>query len=126
VNPPLWGKRTKAKQVVTTRKPHGGSVVGFFVAAVENHMENEDNVLDEMLREISVLLSEYPKAIEQRASVIHAIGKDPELAEKLVKAADTMRDSGNLYLTWAKHYAALAAGNTDATSDEDETEDFDV
>jgi hypothetical protein len=43
-----------------------------------------------------------------------------------MKAADTMRDSGNLYLTWAKHYAALAEGNTDASSDEDETEDFDV
>ena len=49
-----------------------------------------------------------------------------KLVEKLVKAADTMRDSGNLYLTWAKHYAALAEGNTDASSDEDETEDFDV
>ena len=64
--------------------------------------------------------------IERRAAVIQASGKDPELVEKLVKAADTMRDSGNLYLTWAKHYAALAEGNTDASSDEDETEDFDV
>ncbi len=89
-------------------------------------MENEDNVLDEMLREIAALLSEYPRAIEHRAAVIQTTGKDPELAEKLMKAADTMRDSGNLYLTWAKHYAALAAGNTDALSDEDETEDFDV
>ena len=58
--------------------------------------------------------------------MIHASGKDPEFVETLVKAADTMRDSGNLYLTWAKHYAALAAGKTDALSDEDETEDFDV
>ena len=89
-------------------------------------MKNEDNVIDELLREITGLLQEYPKAIERRAAVIHAGGKDPELAEKLIKAADTMRDSGNLYLTWAKHYAALAEGNTDASSDEDETEDFDV
>ena len=89
-------------------------------------MQNEDNVLDELLSEIASLLHEYPKAIEHRAAVIHATGKDPELVEKLVKAADTMRDSGNLYLTWAKHFAALAAGNTDASSDEDETEDFDV
>ena len=99
---------------------------GFLLAPVETEMEYEDNVLDELLREITGLLTEYPKAIEHRASVIHATGKDPELAEKLIKAADTMRDSGNLYLTWAKHYAALAAGNTDALSDEDETEDFDV
>jgi hypothetical protein len=93
---------------------------------VEEPMQNEDNVLDELLSEIAGLLHEYPKAIEQRAAVIHATGKDPELVEKLVKAADTMRDSGNLYLTWARHYAALADGNTDASSDEDETEDFDV
>jgi phosphoenolpyruvate synthase/pyruvate phosphate dikinase len=87
---------------------------------------NEDNVIDELLKEISGLISEYPKAIERRAAIIQATGKDPELVEKLVKAADTMRDSGNLYLTWARHYAALAEGNTDASSEEDETEDFDV
>ncbi len=89
-------------------------------------MHDEDNVLDELLKEIAGLIHEYPKAIERRAAVIQATGKDPELVEKLVKAADTMRDSGNLYLTWAKHYAALAEGNTDAATDEDETEDFDV
>ena len=89
-------------------------------------MESEDNVLDELLSEIAGLINAYPKAIERRAAMIQATGKDPELVEKLVKAADTMRDSGNLYLTWAKHYAAMASGNTDASSDEDETEDFDV
>jgi hypothetical protein len=89
-------------------------------------MESEDNVIGELLKEISGLIQQYPKAIERRAADIQAAGKDPDLVEKLVKAADTMRDSGNLYLTWAKHYAALAEGNTDASSDEDETEDFDV
>lgn len=89
-------------------------------------MENEDNIIGELLRDIEGLINEYPKAIERRAAVMDATGKDPELVEKLVKAADTMRDSGNLYLTWARHYAALAEGNTDASSDEDETEDFDV
>ena len=89
-------------------------------------MESEDNVLDELLKEIAGLINEYPKAIERRAAQIQTTGKDPDLVEKLVKAADTMRDSGNLYLTWARHYAALAEGNTDASSDEDETEDFDV
>ena len=89
-------------------------------------MEQEDNVLDELLRDIASLLQEYPKALERHAAAIHASGKEPELAEKLVKAADTMRDSGNLYLTWAKHFAALAEGNTDASSDEDDTEDFGI
>ena len=89
-------------------------------------MEHEDNVINELLREVTGLINEYPRAIERRAAVLDATGKDPDLVEKLVKAADTMRDSGNLYLTWAKHYAALAEGNTDASSDEDETEEFDV
>jgi len=89
-------------------------------------MESEDNVLNELLGEITGLIAAYPKAMERQAAIIHATGKDPELVEKLIKAADTMRDSGNLYLTWAKHYAAMAEGNTDASSDEDETEDFDV
>jgi hypothetical protein len=99
--------------------------MGFFFE-YEGPMENEDNTISELLGEIAGLINQYPKAIERRAAVIQATGKDPELADKLMKAADTMRDSGNLYLTWAKHYAALADGNTDASSDEDETEDFDV
>lgn len=89
-------------------------------------MESEDNTLDELLGDIAGLINQYPIAIERQAAIIQATGKDPDLVEKLIKAADTMRDSGNLYLTWAKHYAALAKGNTDALSDEDETDDFDV
>ena len=88
-------------------------------------MESENNVLNELLGEITGLINAYPKEIEHRAVKIQAEGKDPELVGKLKKAAETMRDSGNLYLTWAKHYAAMAEGNTDASSDEDETEDFD-
>ncbi len=89
-------------------------------------MEIEDNTLDELLGEIAGLINRYPIAIERHAAMLQTTGKDPELVEKLVKAADTMRDSGNLYLTWAKHYAAMAKGNTDASSDEDETDDFDI
>ncbi|HXH86744.1 MAG TPA: hypothetical protein VNI35_07940, partial [Nitrospira sp.] len=66
-------------------------------------MESEDNILNELIGEIAGLIRAYPKAIERRAAIIQATGKDPELVEKLMKAADTMRDSGNLYLTWAKH-----------------------
>jgi len=101
--------------------------MGFFVGpAVEGRMETEDNVIDELVREIAGLIHEYPKVLERRAADIHASGKDPDLAQTLVKAADTMRDSGILYLTWAKHYASVAAGNTDATSDEHDTQALDV
>ncbi len=87
---------------------------------------NEDNVVRELLGEIAGLLHEFPKAIERRAAEIQISGKDPELAAKLMKGADAMRDSGNIYLSWGKHFAALAEGNSDAAADEDESEDFDV
>ncbi len=101
--------------------------MGFFLDKTRKDlMDQEDNILDELLHDIAGLLHEYPKALERQAAALHAMGRDPELVEKLVKAADTMRDSGNLYLTWARHFAALAEGNTDASSDEDDTEDFGV
>ena len=101
--------------------------MGFFLDKTRKDlMDQEDNILDELLHDIAGLLHEYPKALEGQAAALHAMGRDPELVEKLVKAADTMRDSGNLYLTWARHFAALAEGNTDASSDEDDTEDFGV
>ena len=88
---------------------------------------SEDNVLAELMGEITSLLGEFPKALERRAAEIVAAGKDPELAEKLMKGAGAMRDSGNIYLSWARHFAKLSEGNTDATDEmEDETEDFDV
>ena len=89
-------------------------------------MESEDNVLEALLEEIKDLIRRFPKALEQRSAEIAATGKDPEVAAKLRSGADAMKDSGNIYVSWAKHYVSLASGNTDATSDEDETEDFDV
>ncbi len=89
-------------------------------------MESEDNVLESLLEEIKDLMVRFPKALERRSAEIAATGKDPEVAAKLRGGSEAMKDSGNIYLSWAKHYVSLASGNTDATSDEDETEDFDV
>lgn len=103
--------------------------MGFFVEArrdMEGIMEREDNVVSALLLEIATLLKEFPRALERRAAEIEATGKDPELADKLAKGADTIRDSGNIYLSWAKHYTAISEGNSDASEDEDESEDFDV
>lgn len=89
-------------------------------------MESEDNILESLLEEIKDLMIRFPKALERQAAEIHATGKDPELAGKLAKGADAMRDSGNIYVSWAKHYVAMASGNTDATMEEDSSEDFDI
>lgn len=88
-------------------------------------METEDNILKELLGEITALLKDYPEALERRAAEIERSGKDPELAMKLIKGADAMRDSGNIYLSWARHYAGLSAGTSDAADEEDEL-DFGV
>jgi len=88
-------------------------------------MESEDNVLIELLGEITSLLKDYPAALERRAAEVERSGKDPELAAKLIKGADAMRDSGNIYLSWARHYAGLSIGTSDATEQEDEL-DFGV
>ncbi len=87
-------------------------------------MESEDNELRGLLNDIAVRLQDFPKELEKKAAAIHQTGKDPELAEKLIKGADAMRDSGNLYITWARHFTALSEGTSDAADDEDESEDF--
>ena len=99
--------------------------MGFFSSGRDT-MESEDNVLAGLLNDITDLVKRFPKALEQRSAEIAVTGKDPEVAAKLRAGADAMKDSGNIYVSWAKHYVSLASGNTDATSDEDETEDFDV
>lgn len=85
-------------------------------------MTTEDNVLRELLGDIAALLAQFPKALERRAAEIGASGKDPELAGKLAKGADAMRDSGNLYITWARHFAALSEGTSDASDTDDEAD----
>ncbi len=85
-------------------------------------MGNEDNVLKELVGEIATLIHDFPGALERRAADLQASGKDDELALKLVKGADAMRDSGNIYLTWARHYVALSEGTSDAADDDDEAD----
>jgi len=85
-------------------------------------MESEDNVVGSLIVEISALLKEFPEALERRAAVIQATGKDPDLVGKLMKGADAMRDSGHIYLTWARHYAALSEGTSDVADEEDEAD----
>ena len=89
-------------------------------------MESEDNVLESLLEEIKGVMRRFPQALEQRSAEIQAAGKDPDVAAKLMGGADAMKDSGNIYVSWAKHYVSLASGNTDATTADDDSEDFDV
>ena len=87
-------------------------------------MSSEDNVARELIGEIATLMSEFSKELERRAAEIEVTGKDPDLAGKLMKGADAMRDSGNIYLSWARHFAAISEGKAEAADEDDETEDF--
>jgi len=52
-------------------------------------------------------------------------GGDPEVAMKLVKGADAMKDSASIYLSWARHYVALSEGGaSEADEGEEDSADF--
>jgi len=47
------------------------------------------------------------------------------VAAKLMKGADAMKDSGNIYLSWARHYVALSEGGaSEAEEGEEDSPDF--
>lgn len=83
----------------------------------------DGDALESLLDQITDLLTRLPQALERRAAELHATGKDPEIADKLAKGADAMRDSGQIYVSWAKHYVLMASGHADATTDDDGLED---
>lgn len=85
-------------------------------------MDNEDTHVRQLLGEITALITAFPPALERRASEIETSGKDSDLAVRLIKAADVMRDSGNMYVAWARHYAGLSEANSEGPEDVDETE----
>ena len=48
-----------------------------------------------------------------------------EVVSKLLNGADAMRDSANIYLSWAKHYVNLSEGGaSEADEGEEDSVDF--
>ncbi|HSE57652.1 MAG TPA: hypothetical protein VLA99_03040 [Nitrospiraceae bacterium] len=76
----------------------------------------------QVIGELAALMAAVPTALKRGAADIAASGKDAEVADMVRKGAEVMRDSGALYLTWARHYAALAEGDSEAAEAADETE----
>jgi hypothetical protein len=58
-------------------------------------------------------------ALRRRAADLAVSGKDSEVVGTLLKGADAIRDSGSMYLTWARHYAALADGHGEGAEEKD-------
>src|SRR2546422_7689249 len=61
------------------------------------------------------------QAFEKRADALRQAGDAKELTQWLT-ATHAMRDSGNIYLAWAKHYAR--SGGTDAAAEESEPDEL--
>ena len=74
-----------------------------------------------LIGKVAVFMKSFSGTLELRAAEIEMSGKNSELADKVLKGSDVMQDSGNLYLAWARHYAALSEGNPEAADDVDET-----
>lgn len=53
-------------------------------------------------------------ALKRCAAELAASGKEAESIEKVLKGADVMEKSGSVYLSWARHYAALSEGDFEA------------
>lgn len=79
-----------------------------FIGNGDLPMDNGHTELRQLIGEMAALMTAFSPALERRATELDAGGNDPELIGKLIKGAGVMRDSGYMYLTWARHYAALS------------------
>ena len=81
--------------------------------------------LKQVVNEISDQMGRFHEMLEGRGSELEVSGGDPEVATKLIKGSAAMKDSANIYLSWAKHYVALAEGGaSEADEGEEDSADF--
>jgi hypothetical protein len=71
----------------------------------------------QLVGEMATLMAALAPALKRRAADLAAGGKAGELVDTLLKGADVMQGSGNLYLTWARHYAALSDNTAEETEE---------
>jgi hypothetical protein len=60
---------------------------------------------------IAQAMENLNRAFEKRVEDLRNLG-DSAALQQWIKATQAMRDSGNIYLTWAKHYARSAGIKT--------------
>jgi len=77
--------------------------------------------IQQSVMEVARAIEHLNQAFEKRADNLRQGGNTQEL-QQWIKATQAMRDSGNIYLSWAKHYAGSAGG--EAASDEAEVDTF--
>ncbi|RMH35640.1 MAG: hypothetical protein D6690_08395 [Nitrospirae bacterium] len=73
-----------------------------------------------LMNSIAEQMGRFHELLAQRAGELDAAGADRATVAKLAQGADAMRDSGNIYISWAKHYVVLAEGSPAESSEDEE------
>jgi hypothetical protein len=76
--------------------------------ATGDRLDETGTEVRQLVSEMAALMAKLAPALKRRAASLAAGEKAGDLVDTLRKGADAMQGSGNLYLTWARHYAALA------------------
>ena len=81
--------------------------------------------LKEQVAAITGQMTNFHQSLETTARELEMNGGDPEIVTKLINGADAMKDSANIYLSWARHYVKLSEGEaSEAEEGEEDLDDF--
>jgi hypothetical protein len=73
------------------------------------------------VQEVAEAMAHVNQAFKDYMGQLQVVGKDPSEIHQVAKNADTLKDSGNIYMSWARHYAGIG-GDEGSTEDIDEDE----
>ncbi len=81
--------------------------------------------LREQMDTLATQMKNFHTSLEVKARDMEMTGGDSEVVSKLINGADAMRDSANIYLSWARHYVNLSEGGaSEADEGEEDSDDF--
>lgn len=85
----------------------------------EDFTMNDD--IRRSVQEAQESLVRVNQAFEGYLAELKKKGSDPSEIIQVAKSADALKDSGHIYLSWARHYAGMG-GDEASTDDIDEDE----
>ncbi len=80
-----------------------------------------NTAIRQSIQEIGEAMSRVDQAFQAYVEELKVLGKDPAEIKQVAKNADALRDSGHIYMSWARHYAGIG-GDEASTEDIDEDE----
>ncbi|MGD9851013.1 MAG: hypothetical protein AB7T38_07090 [Nitrospirales bacterium] len=81
--------------------------------------------LKRQVQDLASQMESFHHSLETKAREIELIGGDAEVVGKLFRGADAMKDSANIYLSWARHFVKLSEGGAaEADEGEEDSADF--